>query len=57
MAAGAPFGGPVATVRNENVFQAVKGSLQPELETWTASGRRIASSPWTHTGRPQESLR
>ncbi|CAJ1370452.1 unnamed protein product [Effrenium voratum] len=48
--AGAPFGGPVATVRDEHVFQAVKGSLQPQLQTWTAAGRLIQSMAWAHTG-------
>lgn len=48
--AGAPFGGPVATVRDENIFQAVRGSLRPELQTWTSAGRPIASAPWVHTG-------
>jgi len=48
--AGAPFGGPVATVRDENVFQPVRGSLRPELQTWTSAGRPIASTPWPHTG-------
>eukprot|EP00434_Breviolum_minutum_P002180 symbB.v1.2.001920.t1/scaffold55.1/size374282/2 len=50
VAAGAPYGGPVATVRNEHVFQPVKGSLQTHLQTWTAAGRLIQSSPWVHTG-------
>lgn len=50
LAAGAPFGGPVATVRNEHVFQPVKGSLQTHLQTWTAAGRLIQSAPWVHTG-------
>lgn len=48
--AGAPYGGPVATVRNEHVFQPVRGSLKPELQTWTSAGRLIASSLWVHTG-------
>lgn len=48
--AGAPYGGPVATVRNEHVFQPIRGSLKPELQTWTSSGRLIASTPWAHTG-------
>lgn len=48
--AGAPFGGPVATVRDEKVFQPVRGSLKPELQTWTSAGRLIASMPWSHTG-------
>lgn len=48
--AGAPYGGPVATVRNEHVFQPVRGSLKPELQTWTSAGRLIASTPWVHTG-------
>lgn len=48
--AGAPFGGPVATVRDERQLQAVRGSLRPELLTWTSAGRLIASVPWVHTG-------
>jgi len=48
--AGAPYGGPVATVRDEHVFQPVRGSLKPELQTWTSRGRPIASMPWPHSG-------
>jgi len=48
--AGAPNGGPIATVRDEHVFQPVRGSLCPELQTWTSAGRPIASAPWTHQG-------
>lgn len=48
--AGAPYGGPVATIRDEHVFQPVRGSLKPELQTWTSAGRFIASAPWPHTG-------
>mmetsp|Transcript_58339 Transcript_58339/g.103681 ORF Transcript_58339/g.103681 Transcript_58339/m.103681 type:complete len:862 (+) Transcript_58339:8-2593(+) len=48
--AGAPYGGPVATVRDEHVFQPVRGNLKPELQTWTSAGRLINSSPWAHTG-------
>jgi len=48
--AGAPYGGPVATVRDENVFQPVRGNLKPELQTWTSAGRPIASAPWVHSG-------
>lgn len=48
--AGAPCGGPVATVRDEHVFQPVRGSLKPELQTWTSAGRLIASVEWPHTG-------
>eukprot|EP00928_Gymnodinium_smaydae_P028796 TRINITY_DN21867_c0_g1_i1.p1 TRINITY_DN21867_c0_g1~~TRINITY_DN21867_c0_g1_i1.p1 ORF type:complete len:863 (-),score=161.32 TRINITY_DN21867_c0_g1_i1:112-2700(-) len=50
VAAGAPSGGPLATVRDERVMQPVRGSLRPELQTWTAAGRLIASMPWPHTG-------
>uniref|UniRef100_A0A7S1FJ93 Vacuolar protein sorting-associated protein 16 homolog n=1 Tax=Noctiluca scintillans TaxID=2966 RepID=A0A7S1FJ93_NOCSC len=48
--AAAPYGGAVATVRDEHVFQPVRGSLRPELQTWTSAGRRIASIPWEHSG-------
>ncbi|CAE7218827.1 vps16 [Symbiodinium sp. CCMP2592] len=48
--AGAPYGGPVATVRDEHVFQPVKGSLRTELQIWTSAGRLIQSAPWAHTG-------
>lgn len=48
--AGAPYGGPVATVRDEREFQLVRGSLKPELQTWTSAGRPLASVPWVHTG-------
>ena len=48
--AAAPFGGAVATVCDEHVFQLVRGSARPEFQTWTSSGRRIASVPWEHSG-------
>mmetsp|Transcript_72406 Transcript_72406/g.204674 ORF Transcript_72406/g.204674 Transcript_72406/m.204674 type:complete len:865 (+) Transcript_72406:200-2794(+) len=50
MVAGAPYGGPVATVRDERVFQPSHGSLKAELQTWTSAGRPIARTDWNHTG-------
>eukprot|EP00927_Polykrikos_kofoidii_P077399 TRINITY_DN74338_c0_g1_i1.p1 TRINITY_DN74338_c0_g1~~TRINITY_DN74338_c0_g1_i1.p1 ORF type:complete len:862 (-),score=143.57 TRINITY_DN74338_c0_g1_i1:161-2746(-) len=48
--AGAPYGGPIATVRDEHVLQPVRGSLKTELQTWTSAGRPIRSTPWVHVG-------
>ncbi|OEH79524.1 N-terminal domain-containing protein [Cyclospora cayetanensis] len=48
--AGAPWGGPLAAVRSERVFQpATTHKLVPELQLFTARGRLIASLPWTFT--------
>ncbi|CAE8595409.1 unnamed protein product, partial [Polarella glacialis] len=33
-----------------HVFQPVRGSLKPELQTWSSAGRLIKSTPWVHTG-------
>jgi len=48
--AGAAFGGPIATVRNDKVFRAVKGSIQTELQTFTATGQPLGSLPWHYPG-------
>ncbi|PFH36128.1 putative vacuolar protein sorting 16 [Besnoitia besnoiti] len=47
--AAAPYGGPVACVRNEKVFQPARKKLKPELQIFTARGRLIAKSPWVYS--------
>eukprot|EP00929_Paragymnodinium_shiwhaense_P019549 TRINITY_DN13286_c0_g2_i1.p1 TRINITY_DN13286_c0_g2~~TRINITY_DN13286_c0_g2_i1.p1 ORF type:complete len:864 (-),score=226.37 TRINITY_DN13286_c0_g2_i1:194-2785(-) len=48
--AGAPCGGPIATVRDENQLQPVRGTLKTELQTWTSAGTLIAGIQWARTG-------
>ncbi|KYF39285.1 Vps16, N-terminal region protein, partial [Toxoplasma gondii ARI] len=47
--AAAPYGGPVACVRNEKVFQPAKKNIKPELQIFSARGRLLAKSPWTYS--------
>ncbi|KAL8425657.1 hypothetical protein Efla_003977 [Eimeria flavescens] len=47
--AATPWGGPIAAVRNEKVFQPATNKLTPELQFFTARGRLVASLPWTFT--------
>ena len=44
----APFGGPVATVRDERqmVFVTAGGSVRPIIRTYAASGRTLGSHLW-----------
>lgn len=50
LVAGAPYGGPIATVRNEHVFQPIRADMRNDLQIWTSAGRLISSMPWAHTG-------
>ncbi|CBZ50492.1 vps16-like protein, related [Neospora caninum Liverpool] len=47
--AAAPYGGPVACVRNEKVFQPARKNIKPELQIFSARGRLLAKSPWTYS--------
>jgi hypothetical protein len=46
--AGAPYGGPIAMVRDESRLVAVQGdrSIANSLVIYTAAGRRLAAVPW-----------
>lgn len=47
--AAAPYGGPIACVRNEKVFQPARRNIKPELQIFTARGRLIATTPWVYS--------
>ncbi|KAL8447854.1 hypothetical protein Emed_004149 [Eimeria media] len=47
--AATPWGGPIAAVRSEKIFQPATNKLMPELQFFTARGRLVASLPWTFT--------
>eukprot|EP00920_Eleutheroschizon_duboscqi_P031780 GHVT01076551.1.p1 GENE.GHVT01076551.1~~GHVT01076551.1.p1 ORF type:complete len:717 (-),score=212.93 GHVT01076551.1:1118-3268(-) len=48
--AAAPYGGPIALLRNESILQSVRKSFRSELETFTAAGRAISSCHWPYNG-------
>lgn len=52
--AGAPFGGPIAMLRDEWKISRQRGGIltesSPKMRILSSSGRLISQFPWTHTG-------
>eukprot|EP00002_Diphylleia_rotans_P004919 TRINITY_DN1382_c0_g2_i1.p1 TRINITY_DN1382_c0_g2~~TRINITY_DN1382_c0_g2_i1.p1 ORF type:complete len:828 (-),score=186.60 TRINITY_DN1382_c0_g2_i1:1462-3921(-) len=48
--AAAPFGGPIAMVRDERKILVLEENTQPVMQIFTASGRLLSRFMWTHHG-------
>lgn len=46
----APYGGAIATIRNEKAYQPAKGSIKDELRIYTAAGSLVGSLQWPYRG-------
>eukprot|EP00639_Heterosigma_akashiwo_P001962 CAMPEP_0194562632 /NCGR_PEP_ID=MMETSP0292-20121207/3006_1 /TAXON_ID=39354 /ORGANISM="Heterosigma akashiwo, Strain CCMP2393" /LENGTH=174 /DNA_ID=CAMNT_0039411393 /DNA_START=157 /DNA_END=677 /DNA_ORIENTATION=- len=47
---GAPYGGPLAVVRDEKKLVEAEKDLTPTLRIFSSSGRLLAEIPWEHKG-------
>ena len=45
----APYGGPIAVVRDDRKIVLVTGgAIQPQIRTFTAAGAALGAIPWNH---------